>query len=131
MKVTALIPAYNPSGQLVDLVRKLAASDFAAIVVVNDGSKSDCDSIFEEISKISKVSLLRHAVNLGKGAALKTGLNYAYCNFEDHIGVVTIDADGQHLVEDAVKVAEALLEYPESLVMGVRSFKKDVISSDY
>jgi glycosyltransferase involved in cell wall biosynthesis len=126
MKVTALIPAYNPSGQLVDLVRNISASGFAAIIVVNDGSGGECDSIFEEIGKINKVALLRHAVNLGKGAALKTGLNYASCNFKDHIGVVTLDADGQHLVEDAVKVAEALLESPESLVMGVRGFNKNV-----
>ncbi len=121
-KITALIPAFNPSEQLVALVRDLAAADFAAIIIVNDGSVGDCDPLFREIETISKVTLLKHAINLGKGAALKTGLNHAYCHFGDHIGVVTIDADGQHLVEDAIKVAGSLKQYPEGLVLGARAF---------
>jgi glycosyltransferase involved in cell wall biosynthesis len=126
VKVTALIPAYNPSKELLSLVKELSGSDFSAIVVVNDGCNRECDSIFAEVEKVDKVILLRHAVNLGKGAALKTGLNHAYCYFADHIGVVTIDADGQHLIEDALKVAEELKKHPESLIMGVRGFDKNV-----
>jgi glycosyltransferase involved in cell wall biosynthesis len=122
MQVVALIPAYNPSEQLVGLVRRLAAEDFAAVIVVNDGSDAACDCCFREIQTIAKVCLLRHAVNLGKGAALKTGMNHAYCHFEDLLGVVVVDADGQHLVKDAVKVAAALRQNPESLVMGTRAF---------
>jgi glycosyltransferase involved in cell wall biosynthesis len=122
VKVAALIPAYNPSGELIPLVNALSRSDFSTIIVVNDGSDRECDSIFAEIGKIDKVVLLRHAVNLGKGAALKTGLNYAYCYFADHVGVVTIDADGQHLIEDSLKIAEELKKYPDNLIMGVRNF---------
>jgi glycosyltransferase involved in cell wall biosynthesis len=126
LKVTALVPAYNPSKELLSLVNALSRSDFSAIVVVNDGCNRECDPIFAAVEKVDKVILLRHAVNLGKGAALKTGLNHVYCYFADHIGVVTIDADGQHLIEDSLKVAEELKKYPESLIMGVRNFGNDV-----
>ena len=122
MQVVALIPAYNPTEQLVRLVQRLAAADFAAVIVVNDGSAAACDRYFNEIQHIAKVCLLRHAVNLGKGAALKTGMNHACCNVKNLLGVVVVDADGQHLVEDAVKVADVLRQNPESLVMGVRTF---------
>jgi putative flippase GtrA len=61
-------------------------------------------------------------VNLGKGAALKTGMNFALVKFPDCPGVVTADADGQHHPEDIVKVAARLAEHPEALIMGVRSF---------
>jgi len=122
MKIAALIPAYNPGWVLADLVPALAASGFAHIIIVNDGSSESCDPIFERLKPMEKVDLLKHAVNLGKGAALKTGLNYAYCRYGKDIGVVTIDADGQHLPEDAQKVGLALSRNPGRLVMGVRSF---------
>ena len=122
METVALIPAYNPSEQFVSLVRGLAAANFSGVIVVNDGSEPESDRYFNEIRTIDKVCVLRHAVNLGKGAALKTGMNHAYCNFENLLGVVTVDADGQHLVEDAVRVSDVLRQNPESLVMGARAF---------
>jgi putative flippase GtrA len=122
MKIVALVPVYNPSEQFVSLVSGLAATDFAGVIVVNDGSAPEFDCYFSAIRSIDKVCVLPHAVNLGKGAALKTGMNHACCHFEDLLGVVTVDADGQHLVEDAVKVAGVLRQNPESLVMGARAF---------
>ena len=89
MDIVALVPAYNPSEQFVSVVRELAASDFAGVIVVNDGSDPEYDRYFSEIRTLDKVCLLRHAVNLGKGAALKNGLNHAYCHFGDLLGVVT------------------------------------------
>jgi glycosyltransferase involved in cell wall biosynthesis len=121
-KIAALVPAYNPTERLVGIVRGLAESGFASIVVVNDGSDAGCDPLFAEVATIGKVTLLRHAVNLGKGAALKTGLNHAFCHFRDHAGVVTVDADGQHFAEDAWKVALSLRKHPDALVIGARGF---------
>ena len=126
MNAVALIPAYNPSEHLLSLVRSLEVSEFSQIIIVNDGSDHVCRPIFAAVAKINKVTLLEHAVNLGKGAALKTGLNHALCHFGDRTGVVTIDADGQHLAEDAVTVAKVLEKNPDSLVLGVRRFDKDV-----
>ena len=126
MKIAALIPAYNPTEQLIALVSDLLSLNFSSVIVVNDGSLTDCEHIFDKIKSIKQVTVLHHAVNLGKGLALKTGLNYAYCNFPEMIGVVTLDADGQHLTEDALNVAHTLLDNPASIVMGVRVFDKNV-----
>lgn len=126
MNVVALIPAYNPTHPFVALVRALASSEFSAVVVVNDGSARDFDAVFQEIGKLDHVTVLRHAVNLGKGAALKTGFNHVCCHLSDRVGVVTVDADGQHLVEDALKVGRLLEQRPGSLVLGARAFDENV-----
>src|ERR1035438_6116389 len=92
-----LIPAYKPADSLVQIVADLAASPrVRAVVVINDGSGPEFSDVFAQVSRIEGVRLLAHVVNLGKGAALKTGLNYAACTFPESVGVVTADADGQH-----------------------------------
>lgn len=126
MKMVALIPAYNPPAQLTGYVRRLVASEWEGVVVVNDGSAVECAAVFEALSRLPKVTVCRHAVNRGKGAALLTGLNYVYCNYPGLVGVVTVDADGQHLLEDALGVARALANHPASLVLGVRAFDRRV-----
>ena len=67
--------------------------------------------------------LLRHARNLGKGRALKTAFNHYLNNFGDMKGLVTIDADGQHHIEDIVSCSLKLLANPDALVLGSRDFK--------
>jgi GtrA-like protein len=66
--------------------------------------------------------VLRNAVNIGKGAALKLGLNFALTRFRDLRGIVTADADGQHRLKDIVGVANQLAATPHNLVLGVRTF---------
>src|SRR3954452_13966070 len=91
-----LIPAYRPSTALIDLVRDLSGRGSPAILVVDNGSGPDLRRIFEQAALLPNVQVLRHSVNRGKGAALKTGLDHALCQFPDLAGVVTADADGQH-----------------------------------
>jgi len=122
VRVAAIIPAYCPSAGLVDLVRALSEKNFAAIVLVDDGSGPPFAEIFAQAAAFPAVRLLRHAVNLGKGAALKTAFNYALCEFPNLTGVVTADADGQHHPEDIERVAAALEANPGSLVLGARAF---------
>ncbi len=121
MKITALIPAYRPTQALVDVVRGLKREGFDRIVVVDDGSGPDFAAHFEAV-RAEGAELLRHAVNLGKGAALKTGINAIYVEGEADSGVVTVDADGQHLAEDAARVADSLRQAPGALVLGARAF---------
>jgi len=105
---------------LVQLVRELAASsDYRRIVVVDDGSGLELPRL---LNNIATVTVIRHAVNLGKGAALKTGFNYVLCEYSDSVGVVTADADGQHAVADIRKVVQRLIDEPESVVIGARQF---------
>ena len=121
-----LIPAYQPSPALPRMVRELAASgEVETVVVVDDGSGAEYQATFEAAA-VEGAVVLRHAVNLGKGAALKTGLNAAVCRFPGHVGVVTADADGQHKVQDILRTARALAANPARLVLGVRDFLGDV-----
>ena len=125
--MTVLIPAYKPAPSLPDLVRSLLTGDLIrAVVVVDDGSGASFRHLFDELEVTDGVHVLRHVVNLGKGAALRTGLNFAACSFPDATGVVTADADGQHLMVDVLRVAEELVENPSHLVMGARQFGADV-----
>ena len=121
-----LIPAYRPSAGLVDVVAALARKGIPAIVVVDDGSGPEFAAVFARVAQIPGVELLRHAVNLGKGAALKTGINFALCAYEGLKGVVTADADGQHHPDDIERVARVLEAHPDSLVLGARAFAGDV-----
>lgn len=125
MRTAVLIPAYKPSDGLVRIVSRLDASDVDAIVVVDDGSGPEFASTFESVTRFGKVRLLRHAVNLGKGAALKTGINACLCEDPDAV-IVTADADGQHLPEDILRVAEQGHARRDALVLGTRAFDGQV-----
>lgn len=122
--VCVLIPAFNPDETLLNLLDSLVNSGFRKIVVVNDGSDPKSSAIFGQIKKQGWYHLLTHAVNLGKGRALKTGLNYCLVNFPVSTGVITVDADGQHLLRDILKVASSLEQNKEAVVLGSRIFGK-------
>jgi glycosyltransferase involved in cell wall biosynthesis len=122
MRVAVLIPAFRPAAALLEVVGSLSQSGVEAILVVDDGSGPEFAPIFEKVAQFPKVYVLRHAVNLGKGAALRTGLNYALCELPQCIGVVTADADGQHQPADILSVARALVDKPDHLVLGARLF---------
>lgn len=123
----ALIPAYKPEPAVIEIAQALASSGkFSTILVVNDSSGAASDWIFDALRGIPGVYILRHHVNLGKGAALKTGLNHAAVHHPEAAGVVTLDADGQHLVEDVIKVAASLVSESGALILGSREFSKEI-----
>lgn len=122
----ALIPAYKPEPCLIGTIKELRASgSFAGIVVVDDGSGGAFASLFEEAEALGAL-VLHHCTNLGKGMALRTGLNHIAGGWPDSVGVVTLDADGQHLPKDVVEAGRLLCRHPQSLVMGCRTFGKEV-----
>ncbi len=118
-----VIPALRPGRELVDLVTRLAAEDFHAIVVVDDGSSPAYARVFDDCCGPTNVHLLRHRTNVGKGAALRSGISCALALLPDCTGVITADADGQHLAEDILGVADSLARQPERLILGVRQFE--------
>ncbi len=118
----ALIPAFKPAFSLSEVVEQLVCSRrFAAVVLVNDGSGREYETVFQAAAESGAV-VLRHFVNLGKGMALRTGFNHILCRYPESVGVVTLDADGQHLVSDVLKVAERLIQAPAGLILGCRTF---------
>ena len=119
MKYTVLIPAYKPDDKLIVLIDNLLAHNLD-IVVVNDGSAPEYETVFDEVRN-RNVPLLVHAVNRGKGAALKTGIRHIMKDPEG-AGIVTADADGQHTCEDIIRVMDELAKDDTALVLGVRRF---------
>jgi glycosyltransferase involved in cell wall biosynthesis len=117
-----VIPAYQPGAGLPRLAADLQSRGLPSVLVVDDGSSEDKAPIFEELRQTSGVVVLSHAVNLGKGAALKTAFNHILLHDLGRPGVVTADADGQHLPGDVLRVAQALQENPAALILGTRDF---------
>ncbi len=99
--IFAVIPAYNEEKNILDIVRK-TKKYISNVVVVDDGSR---DRTKENAGKAGAV-VLNHMINLGKGAALKTGCDYAAKKNADYI--VVLDADAQHDPDDIPRFLEKL-----------------------
>ena len=119
-EIIAVIPAFEPDDHLPQLVHRLKSA-FQRLVVIDDGSRSASD-IFADLRSIDGVTVLVHGENRGKGAALKTAFAEVLRRSPDSTGVVTVDADGQHLPEDILRVARSLAESPDRMTLGVRTF---------
>ena len=127
--VIALIPVYKPSEKLVPYICELEHY-VEKIVVISDGNtQSEFDTYISELHEHENVTVLTHCVNLGKGRALKTGINQAIKIAAEcgSLGVITVDADGQHSISDVIKIADCLIENPDKIVLGVRNFSNDDI----
>lgn len=120
-----LIPAYKPDEKLIALLRDLRSAGFEKIVVVDDGGEKTFAALFAEIRTMN-VPVVTHAVNMGKGRALKSGINYILEHRLGDLGVITADADGQHTPEDIRKIADNMAQQPDALVLGVREFSGDI-----
>lgn len=128
MNYVVIIPSLEPDEKLTPYIKELISAGIKKIVVVNDGSSKKCDSIFNEISNIEECHVLTHEVNRGKGAAIKTALNFYINNLSGSDGVITVDADGQHSVPDVLRMCEAMSANPDSFVLGCREFGEETPS---
>jgi len=118
-KPLLVIPVYNGRDSLLRLTRTLNDITDIPILVVDDGSTDGLTAL-----DIPHLEYLRHDRNRGKGAALKTGLQYGYSSGFSH--AITLDADGQHdpaLIPEFLKLAES---HTPSMVIGTR----DLMSVD-
>lgn len=116
MKVSIIIPVLNPTSRLVILTNELIKNKFNDIVVVDDGSTNDYKSIYKKLNK--NIRVMYHSVNLGKGAAIKTGIKNIKTD-----AYITVDADFQHSVNDIIKIREELKN--NDVVIGQRNFSLD------
>ena len=120
-KIVAVVPSLSPDEKLPQVVEGLLKVGFRRIVVINDGSSEEYDGRFAECAAHPEVTLLRHEVNRGKGAAMKTAFAYILENMKDSAGAITVDGDNQHHPEDCRNCAEAMLR-DDKVVLGVRDF---------
>ena len=140
--MAVIVPVYCPDEKLLGVIGGVHEAGFGHIFVVDDGSymgaksteqKAEFENIFSRLP--GYVDLTRHVVNKGKGAALKTAIARIEAvmkqerergDFTEIKGIVTVDADGQHMTEDIVNVSNMLIERPNDLILGSRAFDQDV-----
>jgi hypothetical protein len=123
LKVAALIPAYQAQDSVPDVIRAIQAQADSQgmtlpVWLVDDGSTDDTATV----SNVAGAKVIRHATNRGKGAALLTGLRALA--LEGFAAAVTVDADGQHPAEEALRLA-CHPAPAETLVLGVRDLVRD------
>lgn len=102
MKTYIVIAAYNEEKSIENVLKDLKKYKYNNIVVIDDGSKDKTS----EIAKKQKVNVIRHVINRGQGAGLKTGINYALLKKADII--ITFDADGQHQAKDIKRLIKPI-----------------------
>ena len=130
-KILVIIPSLEPNNKLLQLLEGLRAQlekaensqIKASTLIVDDGSGPEYARIFEQARDQYGCTVLRHAVNLGKGRALKTAFNHFLNEIPDYHGVVTVDSDGQHAADDIVRCIREL-SGGNSLILGCRDFNQ-------
>jgi glycosyltransferase involved in cell wall biosynthesis len=109
-----IIPVFNAEEMIGNVIRDVRQA-FPNIVCVDDASSDDSAS---EIIKAG-AQLVRHPVNLGQGASLQTGIEYARQRFGAEY-FVTLDADGKHRVSDAIRMLGRVRTEPVDIILGTR-----------
>lgn len=123
--VPIVIPSYEPDERLITLLEDLQKAEIGPVIIVNDGSGTEYDEIFDRAAKLIEAGggkFISYRPNKGKGRALKTAFEYIAENMPDVLGCVTADSDGQHTPECIASIIKTLKENPESLILGVRKF---------
>ena len=114
--VFIVIPAFNEHGMIRQVIDDLLSFHYK-IVVVDDGSSPPLNSLLHAMP----IYILRHQVNLGQGAAIQTGIEYALEKNAAYI--ITFDADGQHLASDIPALLQPLQDQVADIVSGSRFMK--------
>ena len=113
--VAVVIPALNEASVIGDVVGGLRAHGFPVVIVVDDGSTDGTGAVARDAG----ARVVRHGINLGQGAALRTGI-LAALRAPRVVWIVTVDADGQHLPEDATAMVERARQGDVDVVLGTR-----------
>ena len=112
--VWLIVPCFN-EGTVIEEVLRSARGTFPNIVAVDDGSADNSAAAIHRAG----AHLVRHPVNLGQGAAIQTGVEYARAQPGARY-FVTFDADGQHQVKDVLAMVERVRSEPVDIVVGTR-----------
>jgi len=114
---TVVIPAYNESHTIRDLVERTLLQ-IKHVIVVDDGSTDGTADALKGLD----ITLLRHPVNEGKASSLWDGMQEARKRAIQ--GIVTLDGDGQHLPEDIPRLLQYFKQTPDTIVIGSRLHEK-------
>src|SRR5215813_13485847 len=111
--IWVVCPAYNESSAIVSVITRLRQAGYH-VVVIDDGSADDT----RQLASTLATAVVSHPVNLGQGAALKTGIDFALEQGADVI--VTFDTDGQHRPSDIPRLLDALVRNQADFALGSR-----------
>ncbi len=122
--LSIVIPVYNEEKALPAVLPEIIAfvneNDYH-LVLVNDGSRDNSLRLMIDFCNAeSRCTVINHKVNRGYGGAIKSGVNATQTDY-----VITIDADGQHYLEDVKKVFELLKEQDADMVIGSRKGQQE------
>lgn len=118
--LSLVMPAYNEQATILESVDRVLAQPFVAeLIIVNDASKDRTLELVESLSD-SRVRVFNHAMNQGKGAALRTGIAAATADF---VGIQ--DADLEYDPADLARLLEPLLDGKADVVFGSRFLSGD------
>lgn len=116
------MPGFNESTRIKKVLSDLDDKGYK-VIFVDDGSSDNTKSIILN-SKFKNVKLIEHKINLGKGAALKTGCEYAFSHGAD--AVILMDSDGQHSINDIPRFVDKLETREHDVVFGSRNLNLGV-----
>ncbi|MEG0493219.1 MAG: bifunctional glycosyltransferase family 2/GtrA family protein [Clostridia bacterium] len=125
LETAVIIPAYKPDARLIPYAQALKAAGVGKVVIVDDGSGEESRAVFDAIVQDEVVHILSYMPNGGKGVALKAGLRYVKDECPNQRVIVTADADGQHTVEDVLRMCASMEENGEGLLLGSRDFSSE------
>lgn len=118
--LVVLVPIYNPNSNITSSFLNKLSQKFTNIVIINDGCNPKYNDFFKEIEK--EFIVIKHYKNLGKGRAIKTGINYILNNYPHCKCIVTADCDGQHDIDDIERCYQISKKNKNSLILGTRNF---------
>lgn len=120
-----VIPVYDHEHAIGAVVKAVLAHDVHCMLV-DDGSSPACAQVLDQIAAATpeKVTLVRHAINRGKGAAVLSGFARAAGDGYSH--VLQIDADGQHCVADIPKFLSEAKRHPAAIIVGYPVYDESV-----
>lgn len=117
IKPCVVIPVYNHEAAVAGVVSQVLAQKLPCILV-DDGSSPACASVLDTLAAATpdQITLIRHKLNRGKGAAVLSAVRCAAETGYSH--AVQIDADGQHKVSDVPRFLELATAHPQALIVG-------------
>ncbi len=116
--LTVIIPAFNEADNLKTVLPpliELSNKNHWKIIVVNDGSVDKTGTVLNDFQDEACFSIIKHKINRGYGAAIKSGILASKTEF-----IITIDADGQHSVEDVEKLYNSIIIKDADMIVGSR-----------
>lgn len=126
MKNVVVIPVYNPDFDLLQKIRQIRQLGLTDIVIVDDGSDPAYAGIFERL-KVEGSYVFHHTVNIGFGAAIKTGIKKIREIIPDFTGYILVDDCFQNSAYDILRVSHAMNRNSKNIVLAARDYEsKDV-----